>query len=47
MDKSAQYRQCVQTLLSRYASEDPEEEGVEIQLSFDTERDRVSFFKLS
>jgi hypothetical protein len=39
MDKLAQYRQYVQTLMSRYAEEDVSDDEVEVQLILDTERD--------
>ncbi|MDY7014609.1 MAG: XisI protein [Cyanobacteriota bacterium] len=46
MDKLAQYRECVQTLLSRYASEDAGDGNVEVQLSFDTERDHYQWLNV-
>jgi hypothetical protein len=39
MDKVAQYRKYVQTLLSQYAKDDTSSDEVEVQLVFDTERD--------
>ena len=39
MDKLAQYRQYVQTLMSGYAEEDVSDDEVEVQLILDTERD--------
>ena len=46
MDKLTHYRNCIQTLLSRYASEDILEEDVEILLSFDTERDHYQWMNV-
>lgn len=46
MDKLTHYRDCVQTLLRRYASEDILEEDVEILLSFDTERDHYQWMNV-
>jgi hypothetical protein len=40
MDKLAQYREYVQTLLCQYADNDPTEDDVEVELIFDTDRDR-------
>jgi len=39
MEKVAQYRQYVQTLLSQYVADDLSTNEVEVQLIFDTERD--------
>jgi hypothetical protein len=40
MDKLAFYRQCVEDLLTQYASYNSSDSGVETQLIFDRERDR-------
>ena len=42
MDKLAQYRQYVQTLITRYAEDDVSDDEVEVQLILDTERDPIS-----
>lgn len=39
MDKLAKYRECVQSLLTRYANEDVADSEVEVQLIFDEKRD--------
>ncbi|WP_088892065.1 XisI protein [Leptolyngbya ohadii] len=46
MDKIAQYRNSVQALLSQYAKNDAVEEGVEVQLIFDTERDHYQWMNV-
>lgn len=40
MDKLTQYREYVQTLLRQYADNDPTNDDVEVELIFDTDRDR-------
>lgn len=40
MDKIAQYREYVQTLMTRYAEEDVSDEEIEVELILDAERDR-------
>lgn len=46
MDKVSQYRQCVQTLLSQYAQTDVVDDGVDVQLIFDTERDHYQWMNV-
>jgi XisI protein len=38
MDKLAKYQNCIQELLTRYASEDQANSNIEVQLIFDLER---------
>ncbi len=46
MEKIAQYRQCIQTLLSQYAQDDPVAENVEVQLIFDSDRDHYQWMNV-
>ena len=46
MDKVAQYRQYVQTLLSQYVADDRSDDEVEVQLIFDTERDHYQWMNV-
>ena len=46
MDKVAEYRKYVQTLLSRYANNDVSDDDVEVQLMFDTERDHYQWMNV-
>lgn len=46
MDKVAQYREYVQTLLSQYAKDDDLDDEVEVQLIFDTERDHYQWMNV-
>ena len=46
MDRLAQYRTHIQELLRRYASEDVNSDGVEVQLLFDTERDHYQWMNV-
>jgi hypothetical protein len=46
MDKVTQYRKCIQTLLSQYAKDDVEDDEVEVQLIFDTERDHYQWMNV-
>ncbi len=46
MDKVSQYRTCVQTLLSQYAQTDMVDDGVDVQLIFDTERDHYQWMNV-
>ena len=46
MDKLAKYRECVQSLLTRYASEDVVESEVEIQLIFDDKHDHYQWMNV-
>jgi hypothetical protein len=46
MDKLAQYRQYVQTLMSRYAEDDVSDDEVEVQLICDTERDHYQWMNV-
>ncbi len=46
MDKIAQYRKYVQSLLSSYAANDVLEPEVEVQLIFDTERDHYQWMNV-
>ena len=46
MDKLAQYRQYVQTLMSRYAEDDVSDDQVEVQLILDTERDHYQWMNV-
>lgn len=40
MDKVARYREYIQKLLTQYAEDDVSDDEVEVQLIFDTDRDR-------
>ncbi|AFZ50994.1 XisI protein [Dactylococcopsis salina] len=44
MDKLTQYRKLIKKLLSRYASYKKDQEGWELQLIFDEERDHYLWF---
>ena len=46
MDKLAQYRQYVQTLITRYAEDDVSNDEVEVQLILDTERDHYQWMNV-
>jgi XisI protein len=46
MDKLAQYRQYVQTLITRYAEDDVSDDQVEVQLICDTERDHYQWMNV-
>lgn len=46
MDKLAQYRQYVQTLLSQYAQTDISDNESEVQLIFDIERDHYQWMNV-
>jgi hypothetical protein len=46
MDKLAQYRQYVQTLITRYAEDDVSDDEVEVQLICDTERDHYQWMNV-
>ena len=46
MDKVAQYREYVQTLLSQYAKDDVSDDEVEVQLILDTERDHYQWMNV-
>jgi hypothetical protein len=46
MDKLAQYRLYIQTLLSQYAQTDVSDNESEVQLIFDTERDRYQWMNI-
>jgi XisI protein len=46
MDKITQYRKCIQTLLSQYAKDDVEDDEVEVQLIFDTDRDHYQWMNV-
>ncbi len=46
MDKVAQYRECVQRLLSQYAKDDVSDDEIEVQLIFDTERDHYQWMNV-
>jgi hypothetical protein len=46
MDKVAQYREYVQTLLSQYVKDDTSDDEVEVQLIFDTERDHYQWMNV-
>jgi len=46
MDKVAQYREYIQTLLNRYAQDDVSDDGVEVQLIFDTVRDHYQWINV-
>ncbi|MEM9162590.1 MAG: XisI protein [Cyanobacteria bacterium P01_F01_bin.4] len=46
MDKVAQYRKYVQTLLSRYAKDDVSDNEVDVQLIFDTNHDHYQWMNV-
>jgi len=46
MDKVAQYRSFVQTLLSQYAKHDVSDDQVEVQLIFDSEHDHYQWMNV-
>lgn len=46
MEKLDWYRQCVQKLLTQYGSDSPTQDGVEVQLIFDTERDHYQILDI-
>lgn len=46
MDKVAQYREYIQTLLSQYAKDDVSDDEVEVELIFDTERDHYQWMNV-
>jgi hypothetical protein len=46
MDKLAQYRQYVQTLINYYAEDDVSDDEVEVQLILDTERDHYQWMNV-
>ena len=46
MDKLAQYRQYVQTLITRYAEDDVSDDQVEVQLILDTEGDHYQWMNV-
>ena len=46
MDKIAKYREYIQNLLTRYASNDISDNGVEVQLILDTERDHYQWMNV-
>jgi predicted protein tyrosine phosphatase len=46
MDKVAQYRECVQTLLHQYAKDDVSDDEIEVQIIFDTERDHYQWMNV-
>ena len=46
MDKLAQYRQYVQTLINHYAEDDVSDDEVEVQLILDTERDHYQWMNV-
>ena len=46
MDKVAQYRECVQTLLRQYAKDDVSDDEIEVQIIFDTERDHYQWMNV-
>lgn len=46
MDKIAKYREYIQTLLTRYTSDDVSDDQVEAQLIFDTERDHYQWMNV-
>ena len=46
MDKVSQYRTYIQTLLSQYAQTDMVDDGVDVQLIFDTERDHYQWMNV-
>lgn len=46
MDKIAKYRQYIQNLLTRYVNNDISDNGVEVQLILDTERDHYQWMNV-
>lgn len=46
MDKITKYRECIQTLLTRYASDDVSDNEIEVQLVFDTQRDHYQWLNV-
>ncbi|WP_373528969.1 XisI protein [Nostoc sp.] len=46
MDKLAKYREYIQTLLTRYASDDKSDHEVEVQLILDAERDHYQWMNV-
>lgn len=46
MDKLTQYRKYIQTLLSQYAHADVTDDGVEVQLIFDSEHDHYQWMNV-
>jgi len=46
VDKIAKYREYIQNLLTRYASNDISDNGVEVQLILDTERDHYQWMNV-
>jgi hypothetical protein len=46
MEKVAQYREYIQTLLSEYAKDDRDDNEVEVQLLFDTIRDHYQWMNV-
>ena len=46
MEKLDWYRQCVQKLLTKYGSDSLTQDGVEVQLIFDTERDHYQILDI-
>gem|GEM_PF-6023121 len=46
MDKVAQYRSFVQTLLSQYAKHDVSDDRFEVQLIFDSEHDHYQWMNV-
>jgi hypothetical protein len=46
MDKVAKYREYIQVLLTRYASDDISDNEVEVQLVFDTQRDHYQWMNV-
>lgn len=46
MDKIAEYREYVQTLLSQYAQDDVSDDEVDVQLIFDAERDHYQWMNV-
>jgi XisI protein len=47
MDKLAQYRKYVQTLLSQYAKDDVSDEVIEVQLIFDSSIGFIAVLSIS
>lgn len=46
MAKLEQYRQCVQKLLMKHGSYEPSQEGIEVQLIFDSLRDHYQILDI-
>jgi XisI protein len=46
VDKLAQYREYIKSLLTRYASDDTSDKTVEVQLILDTERDHYQWMNV-